>query len=170
MSPACEFTLRFQRGATFAAVDDLSTYVEGTDSVNVRVAVMAVPFVAMLAAASAGASTVSLLPLGPAQPRQVATIGATCAVPYASAHLAAPFMQYPTLAKMMGSQGVAIVGVSLSPAGRVVRAWRIQSTGNPLLDLAALDAAQNSEYVAERAQCNSVGGEYKVEVDFSLDQ
>lgn len=137
---------------------------------NVRVAVVAVPVVAMLAAASAGASTISLSPLGPVHAQQIATLGGSCAVPYASAHVASPFIQYPTLAKSMGTEGVATVGVSLSPSGHVIRAWRIQSSGNAMLDGAALDSAQNSSYVAERAQCGSVGGDYKVQVEFSLDE
>lgn len=68
----------------------------------------------------------------------------------------------------MGTEGVATVGISLSPAGRVTRAWRIQSAGNKLLDGAALDSAQNSSYVAERVQCGSVGGDYRVQVEFSM--
>jgi len=124
----------------------------------------------MLAAASAGASTVTLSSLGAAHPQQIATLGGSCAVPYSSAQVAAPFFQYPTLAKSLGTEGVATVGISLSPSGKVLRAWRIQSSGNSLLDGAALDSAQNSSYVAERAQCGSVGGDYKVQVVFSLDE
>jgi TonB family protein len=147
----------------------LSICVKGTSLVNIRTAVLAVPIVAGLAAASANASTLTLSPLGPSHPERVAALGDSCAVPYAPPRASNSFVQYPTVAKVTGVEGVATVGITLSPAGRVVRAWRMRSTGNALLDNAALDAAQYNSYVAERSECSSVGGDYKVEVDFSLD-
>ncbi len=136
---------------------------------NIRAAVLAVPVTAAFAVASASAATVTLSPLGPAHHAIVGALGATCAVPYAPALATEPLVQYPAVARMLGVEGVATVGISLSPSGRLIRAWPIQSTGNRLLDAAAMDAAQDTRYAAERAECNAVGGNYKIEVDFSLD-
>ena len=135
---------------------------------KIRVTVLAVPVVAMLAATSANASSFILSPLDPSHSEQVGALGRSCAIPYASAQATSTFVDYPTIAEAMGVEGVATVGITLSPTGRVIRAWRMRSTGNALLDSAALAAAQSNGYVAERSECSSVGGNYKVEVDFSL--
>jgi len=136
-----------------------------------RSAVLAIPVAFGLAVAPAvAADPVSMTPLGPAHREQVASLGATCAVPYDPAKLAAIYFVYPTVSREVGAEGMATVGVSLLPNGRVVRAWPITSTGNAMLDRAALDSARESRYVPERSQCAPVGGDYKIDVDFSLDR
>jgi TonB family protein len=135
-----------------------------------RATVLAMPAALVLAAAAAVADPLTLTPLGPAHRETVAAFGATCAVPYAPARVSETYVLYPTISREVGAEGVSTVGISLLPNGHVARAWSIKPSGNAMLDRAALDSALGSRYVAERSQCAPVGGEYKVEVDFSLDQ
>ncbi len=138
---------------------------------NVRAALTALPVAVGLLAASASAAPVTLSRLGAAPHAQVATVGGNrCAAAATPAKITQPFFQYPKIAELDGIEGIASVGVSLSPAGRPTHAWLIESTGNKHLDRAAIETALNSGYVAEQAQCTPVGGDYRIEVDFSLDQ
>lgn len=133
-------------------------------------ALSAIPVSLALAAASAGAAPFTLVPLGATHHEQIAELGSTCAVPYAPAKLTTTYLVYPTIAEEMRAEGIAKVGISLSDDGKVSRAWPIQSTGNTILDRAALEAAQDSSYDPERSQCRAVGGDYELEVDFTLDR
>jgi periplasmic protein TonB len=138
--------------------------------VNIRAIVLALPVAAGLVAGSASASPVSLSPLGAAPHAQVATVGgSSCAAAATPAQMTESYVEYPTIAKLQGLEGVAFVGVSLSADGKVTRAWPVRSTGNRLLDRAAIQTALRSKYVPEQAQCHPVGGDYQIEVDFSLD-
>jgi TonB family protein len=137
---------------------------------KIPAAILAIPVGLAIAAASAGAATFTLAPLGAAHHEQIAALGATCAVPYAPAKMKEAFLDYPAIAEDMRVEGVAKVGISLSEDGKVSRAWPIQSTGNAVLDRAAIEAAKGGSYDAERSQCQAVGGDYQLEVNFSLDQ
>jgi hypothetical protein len=44
----------------------------------------------------------------------------------------------------------------------VTHAWLIKSTGNAMLDRAAVDSGYDSRYVAERSQCASIAGDYRM--------
>ncbi len=134
-----------------------------------RATVLTIPAALVLAAAAAVADPLTLTPLDPAHRETVAAFGATCAVPFAPAKVAQSNLVYPTFSQLIGAKGVATVGISLLPNGHVAHAWPIKSTGNALLDRAAIDSALESSYVAERSRCAPIGGDYAVDVDFSLD-
>ncbi len=133
-------------------------------------ALLAIPVTLAIAVANAGAAPITLTPLGATHHEQIAALGSTCAVPYAPAKVKTAFLDYPTIAEEMHAEGTAKVGISLSEDGKVSRAWPIQSTGNAILDRAALDAAKDGSYDPERSQCQAVGGDYQLDVNFSLDQ
>lgn len=66
-----------------------------------------------------------------------------------------------------GQGGTAQVRVSLASSGAVVGVAIYKSTGNMLLDRAALRAARVSTYRAETRDCAQVGGDYLFTVDFT---
>lgn len=78
---------------------------------------------------------------------------------------------YPKAARDAGEEGVAVVGVSVSPGGSVTRAWLEQSTGYDRLDRAALKAAyQWSFSPARNAAGEPIASESRVTVRYQLDQ
>lgn len=78
---------------------------------------------------------------------------------------------YPRAARDAGEEGVAVVGVSVSPGGSVTRAWLEQSTGYDRLDRAALKAAyQWSFSPARNAAGEPIAGESRVTVRYQLDE
>jgi TonB family protein len=54
--------------------------------------------------------------------------------------------EYPELVKEQGIQGTAVVEVTIAPSGALLSAKIYQSSGNPLLDNAALKAARASTF------------------------
>lgn len=78
---------------------------------------------------------------------------------------------YPRAARDAGEEGVAVVGVSVSPGGSVTRAWLEQSTGYDRLDRAALKAAyQWSFSPARNVAGDPIAGESRVTVRYQLDE
>jgi TonB family protein len=135
---------------------------------KIRSSVLAVPAALLFTVAAAGAQSVSLTPLAPTHRATIAVTGATCANPYAAAQMSDASLEYPEVTRAQQVEGVAYVGITLLPNGTLAHVWPIASTGNGFLDAAAIDAVRNARYTAERAQCESVGGDYTVKVDFSL--
>ena len=74
--------------------------------------------------------------------------------------------QYPDAARMEGASGTALVLVNVDAQG-FNRSQRIfKSSGNAMLDQAALTAARNSTYQPAFAQCTPVPGQYLFRADF----
>lgn len=72
--------------------------------------------------------------------------------------------EYPELAKQQGIQGTAVVMVTISASGALVSAKIYQSSGNPLLDNAALKAARASTFKPPSYQ-----SDYLIDYVFQLD-
>lgn len=73
---------------------------------------------------------------------------------------------YPTIARIQGATGTAIVQVDLSASGDLSTASILKSSGNRFLDDAALRAVRDSRFAPEVTDCATVGGSYLVEVNW----
>jgi periplasmic protein TonB len=91
-----------------------------------------------------------------------------CAQPHKDATTTRPVEpDYPDLARQQGAVGTVQVKVSLTPTGSVVSTSVYKSSGNALLDKAALAAARASSYAPEVEDCSPVAGTYLFRADFS---
>ncbi len=77
-----------------------------------------------------------------------------------------PPFDKPTLARLMGLGGVALVAVDLSGEGEPIREALRKSSGNSQLDKTALDVAASARYRPEVHDCEKIPGSYLLEVDF----
>jgi TonB family protein len=77
---------------------------------------------------------------------------------------------YPELAKQENIQGDVTVRVTIGPAGQVMAAIISSSSGNPLLDQAALKAARDSSYKAPMVNGVPAQRDYLIIYTFRLDQ
>jgi TonB family protein len=137
---------------------------------KIRSSALAVPAALILTVAAAGAQSIELTPLAPTQPTAIAVHGATCAAPNVPAKMNDAYdayLDYPEISRAQHAEGVAYIGITLRPNGTVAQAWPIASTGNRLLDTVAMETAHNARYTPERSQCEALGGDYKIRVDFS---
>ncbi len=73
---------------------------------------------------------------------------------------------YPESARQAGVSGTVLIEVVLTPAGKLTDAFVAQSSENPLLDAAALQAARDSQYAQDYVNCH-VGGKYVFRFEFS---
>jgi protein TonB len=113
---------------------------------------------------AAGAATIRLVPLSPP------VIGASvssCAAPFVPANVLAAAPEVPPIAAGQNASGIAAVRIALDARGRLTGESVLSSSGNRWLDRAALKAARLSHYSAEVRNCERVGGEYALLVDFS---
>src|SRR5579862_7579022 len=101
----------------------------------------------------------------------VGTIGPTatpqpkCSAPYVPASVTNE-MPAESPEEANGATGQARVKVDLSATGAVLGVSIYTSTGNLLLDRAAMRAAKASSYRAETRDCEPVSGSYLFNVDF----
>lgn len=106
--------------------------------------------------------TISLIPLSPSH---VSVNAQTrCYAPASVDGL--PFFEMPAIAEAQGVQGTTDVKISLTPSGSLARAELFSSSGNPLLDDAAMLSARMTHFTSEVANCNHVSGTYLYEVTF----
>lgn len=75
---------------------------------------------------------------------------------------------YPEVAKAQNAQGTAVVLATIGPNGSVLSARIDQSTGNKLLDSAALQAARASGFEAPRINGKPATETYRLIYSFSL--
>ena len=75
---------------------------------------------------------------------------------------------YPEIPKSQGIQGTAIVLVTVGPDGNVISLSIAQSTGNRLLDAAALDAARSSKFQAPEVDGHPATQTYRIVYTFAL--
>jgi protein TonB len=90
-----------------------------------------------------------------------------CAQPHLDAsaiHSVEP--EYPEMAKEQGAVGVTQVEVSLTETGAVADAKVYKSSGNKLLDQAAIAAARQSTFSPEVDNCVKVAGDYLFRAQF----
>ncbi len=86
-------------------------------------------------------------------------------VPAAATYTA--IAEMPPLAKTMALTGQTLVQVNIDPTGAILDTIVAKSSGTPLLDRAALAAAQASSFHPEIRDCTPVAGSYLFVVDFS---
>jgi TonB family protein len=75
---------------------------------------------------------------------------------------------YPEIPKSQGIQGTAIVLVTVGPDGNVISLSIGQSTGNRLLDAAALEAARSSKFQAPEVDGHPATETYRIVYTFAL--
>ncbi len=75
---------------------------------------------------------------------------------------------YPAIAKDQGVQGTAVVFATIGPDGKVVSAHIDQSTGNKMLDSAALEAARASGFEPPIINGKPATETYRLVYSFSL--
>lgn len=122
-----------------------------------------------LAAAPAGAVTITLAPLSATQtPPSMVGVGArACASPFVAAAIAGtPFMEDSSLTDEQGVHGLSSVKITLAATGALTAESIYGTSGNPVLDWAALRSAQFTKFTPEVSDCKRVGGEYLYDVDF----
>jgi TonB family protein len=118
----------------------------------------------------------------------VATLGAlaatlastapTVAAPTSTSHLACSRQaaaaaistevpaDYPRVAAEQNFSGTAVVQVDLAQTGAIRNASIFESSGNTVVDRAALLAAHQQTYSPQIVGCEPVGGSYLITVDF----
>jgi len=75
-------------------------------------------------------------------------------------------VDYPELARIENARGTTVVAVTLDAAGGVATAAIKTSSGNHLLDEAALRGMRKAHFGPQIAQCDAVNGTYLVQVDW----
>ena len=75
---------------------------------------------------------------------------------------------YPEIPKSQGIQGTAVVLVTVGPDGNVISLSIGQSTGNRLLDAAALEAARSSKFQAPEVDGHPATETYRIVYTFAL--
>jgi protein TonB len=140
-------------------------------------------------ALSNAAETVASVPSQPANavsqpvPTQAATATPAVATPDAEATpvyaprvvVDARFLErvapvYPDIAREQGAQGTAIVMATVGPKGNVLSVDIDQSTGNKLLDSAALAAARESRFEPPEIDGKPATETYRIVYTFDLNQ
>jgi TonB family protein len=92
----------------------------------------------------------------------------SCVIPYSNATVTkAVSPDYPRAAMETGQTGGVIVRVGISETGAVTDAKVMVTSGSPILDKAALDAARRSSYSAPVFLCKPVAGFYTFRTDFA---
>jgi protein TonB len=116
--------------------------------------------------AATGAPGPVATPGSPATPSP--TPKPACAQPHVDAIVTrAADPEYPELARQQGVTGVTQVRVTLTETGGVSDAEVYKSSGNPLLDRAAVTAAKESSYSPEIDNCVKVSGSYLFRAEFA---
>jgi TonB family protein len=77
-----------------------------------------------------------------------------------------PYWQMPTIAEQEDASGIAQVKIDLTSAGKLAGASIFASSGNPILDQAALQSARMTRFTSEVANCKHVAGSYLYQVEF----
>ncbi len=77
-----------------------------------------------------------------------------------------PYWRMPTIAENEGVSGIAQVKIDLTSAGELTNATIFSSSGNPVLDQAALESAHMTRFTSEVANCKHVAGSYLYQVEF----
>ena len=111
-----------------------------------------------LVASTAQASEVGPTPASP-------TICEARSAPASATYTAAA--ELPPMAKTLSLSGQTLVQVNLDPNGAIIDTLVAKTSGVPLLDRAALAAAQASSFQPEIRDCSPVAGSYLFVVDFS---
>lgn len=94
---------------------------------------------------------------------------AALAAPVCDANAAidtAPFIDPPRIAAEMGVSGVTTLSIDLTAAGSLSGVRILTSSGNPILDEAALRSTKLTRFTPEIRNCQSVAGSYLYQIRF----
>ena len=93
--------------------------------------------------------------------------GAMCMQPDTPAAVRSTPEQMPAMLVASGVHGVAQLIVTLTPESSVpAKVELVQSTGDMILDAAALEVARETQFAPETHACAPVGGRYFYEFQF----
>jgi TonB family protein len=87
-------------------------------------------------------------------------IAATCTTPDHEAAVVAAVTPAPDVARGIKAPATAIIAVTIGSDGKLVSAKVAQSSKNPMLDQAALDAASKTTYSPKVVNCQGVTDSY----------
>jgi TonB family protein len=76
------------------------------------------------------------------------------------------YVDVPKIASLQGVSGISTVKIDLSATGALAGEALFASSGNPWLDLAALDSPRTARFTPEMVNCAPVAGSYLYQVDF----
>ncbi len=140
-----------------------NTKVNPTMIAALAVLVAVIGTVSIALAAETGYGPVQLIKAqtidDPAGPCRSADTAASIALPRAP--------QYPEIALEQGVEGFATVTFTMALDGSASNVKLAGTSGNRLLDLAAIDAVKNARFAPEMDNCAKVAGLYGVPVVFS---
>jgi protein TonB len=74
-------------------------------------------------------------------------------------------VEIPEIARQMGAEGTAIVKIDIDASGKVTNATIRKSTGNPMLDGAAIKAGRLTGFKPATESCKAVASVYLMVVD-----
>jgi TonB family protein len=119
-------------------------------------------FIAML-----GTLAATLASTAPTVAAPTSTSHLACGRPAARAAISAEVpVDYPRIPAEQNFSGTAVVQVDLAQTGEIRNATIFESSGNELLDRAALLSAHQQTYAPQMIDCQPVGGSYLITVDF----
>jgi len=117
--------------------------------------------------ATLGALAATLASTAPTVAAPASTSLSTCRTQAASAAISVPVpADYPIIASEQNFSGTSVIRVDLAETGAIRNATIFESSGNQLLDRAALLAAREQTYSPQIVSCERVGGSYLITVDF----
>jgi TonB family protein len=94
--------------------------------------------------------------------------GASCTAPHQPASIVQALTpDTPQIAKLEQLTGTTVVQVDLAEDGSVLGSYVARSSGNALLDRAAIQTTKKMAYAPETRRCVHVAGSYAVEVEFT---
>lgn len=97
------------------------------------------------------------------------TPGPACAVPFKDVTMLRPVTpEYPDAARAMHlGPVVVIITITVTAKAEVAGASIVQTSGTPIIDMAALLAARQSTYSPKIANCSPVAGTYMFRANFN---
>jgi TonB family protein len=108
----------------------------------------------------------SIAALLAAAPAILPTAARACTTPNADARADAIVYEIPTISDTLGMTGTSVVKVSLNERGDTIDSTIFRSSGNRILDDAALRSARLTRFTPETRNCQPVGGTYLYEFEY----
>jgi TonB family protein len=84
----------------------------------------------------------------------------TCSIPNHEATVVAAVTPAPDAARSLKAPATAVIQVTIGPDGKLISAKVAQSSKNPAIDQAALDAASKTTYAPKVVNCQPVTESY----------
>jgi TonB family protein len=116
--------------------------------------------------AQAFEKSVPSISLVPFASREVAAAGTFAGCNTAAAIDGSPYWDMPPIAQAQDVHGTASIKIDLTSSGALAAEQVYASSGDPVLDRAALKSARLTKFVPEKVNCERVAGSYEYDVDF----